>query len=267
MTGRVRGWLRAAGSTRSLLKERRAWRGVILHDARLPNVPPALALPLVCGPVKGALRCPPSLTILLMNDARSLTLLEQGLRYAGIDRYTVVRPRVNGAWRDSIKITAVLNYLESGACQTEYVLYADSRDALLRDDPREAVALLDDSDCDCLFSATRFDLGYECMPEVKAWALDNGRQRGFAGRFINAGVFIGRVAFLRELFSAAVDYITPDELTRAEFRRHLQQGTLCEALPDFPRGVGTDQQIIRWLQPRYHPRLQVDYAGRLAVPR
>lgn len=264
---RGRAWLRTTGTVLALTRERSEWQGVLLHDARLPNVPPSIALPLVCGPVKEALSRPASLTILLMNDARSPTLFEKGLRYGGIDRYTVVRPQVNGAWRDSIKITAILNYLQSGACQTEFVLYADSPDALLRADPGRAVTLLEEMGCDCLFSTTRLDLGYECMPEVKTWAVDNARQQGYPAGFINAGVFVARVAFLGELFSAATDYITPDEMPRVEFRRRLSQGTLCEALPDFPRGVGTDQQILRWLHPRFYPRMKVDYAGRLAVPR
>lgn len=264
--GRPR-WARFIGSTQSLVRERHRWDSVVFHDPRLFNIPAAVALPLVCGPVKGALRNPDELTIVLVHNDEEPPLLERGLRYVGIDDFVVLRPEVTGEWRDTTKILALLDWLRAGGCRTEFVLYVDSRDALLRAAPWRAVTLLRELDCDCIFSSTAVSYGYACMPDVKAWADENARQHGYRQRYINAGVFVGRATFVRELFEEAVNFIGPDDWPRRVYRRHVRAGTLCEALPDFPHGVGTDQPIIRYLHPLFYPRLHCDYAGRLAVPR
>ena len=259
--------VRAIGSSARALLDRHKVDSVIVHDSRFAHIPPMLAMPLICGHVKGALHCPDNLTIALMHNYADMPLMEQSLRYTGIERYEILNPVFKGDWRDSIKLTTLLNYLESGACQTEYLLYADSRDAFLRAEPSEAIALLQALNCDCLFSAESTCYGYECMRDVKAWAQQNAVQHGSYPLFINAGVFLGRTEFLRELLQEAMKYIVPTELTRADFRKHLFAGTLCKALPNYPSGVGSDQQIIRWLHPHFYPRMQCDYSGRLAALR
>jgi hypothetical protein len=41
-------------------------------------------------------------------------------------------------------------------------------------------------------------------------------------------------------------------------------GKLCEALPDFPKGVGCDQAIIRFMHPKFHPRVKIYYQDQFA---
>lgn len=243
------------------------WKSVIVHDQRFARIPTTVALPLLCGHAKGNLRCPDNLTIVLMHDYAEKPSMERSLRYVGIEDYVVLKPTFEGAWRDSIKLTTILNYLRQGGCQTEYLLYADSRDAFLRADPQTAIACLEELKCECLFSSESASFGYECMPEVKAWANQNAARHKTQERYINAGVFLGRTSFVQELLQAAMQYIEPAEFSRAEFRKHLFAGTLCDTLPAYPKGVGSDQQILRWLHPHFYPRMQCDYAGRLAVPR
>ena len=43
-----------------------------------------------------------------------------------------------------------------------------------------------------------------------------------------------------------------------------QMGKLCEALPDFPKGVGCDQAIMIFMHPNFYPRVKIDYQGQLA---
>lgn len=253
-------------SSRAFL-ERRKWESVIVHDPGFAQIPPAIALPLLCGHVKGSLRRPDNVAIVLMHNYPKMPLMEQSLRYVGIEDYVVLRPEFEGEWRDSIKLTTILKYLQSGACKSEFLLYADSRDALLRANPQTAITCLQELNCECLFSIESASYGYQCMPEVKAWANQNAARHGSPELYINAGVFFGRTEFVGELLHEAMQHIVPTELSRAEFRQHLFAGTLCDALPNFPRGVGSDQQILRWLHPRFYPRMQCDYAGRLAVPR
>lgn len=49
---------------------------LIIHRSKLVNHPPSLILPLLGGPVKGKLRCPPELTIMLMHNYEYLTKME-----------------------------------------------------------------------------------------------------------------------------------------------------------------------------------------------
>ncbi len=259
--------LRILRSSATALRARHKWESVIVHNGRFTQVPPSIAMPLLCGHIKGALRCPDNLTIVLVHNYENTPLMEQSLRYAGIDNYVVLNPIYEGEWRDSIKLTTLLHYLQSGACQTEYLLYTDARDAFLRADPQKAVAYLQEANCDCLFSVESASYGYECMPKVKTWVNQNAVTYGYREQYINAGVFIGGTKFLEEFLQEVMQYVSPTEFSRAEFRKHLFAGTLCNALPDYPKGVGSDQQIVRWLHPHFYPRMQCDYEGRLAVPR
>ena len=254
-------------SSARALRERHKWESVIVHNEPFTHIPPAIAMPLLCGHLKGTLRCPDNLTIVLIHNYEKTPLMEQSLRYAGIANYVVLKPVYEGEWRDSIKLTTLLNYLQSGACQTEFLLYADSRDAFLRAEPQKAITYLQELNCDCLFSSESACYGYECMPEIKAWANQNAVTHGYQEQYINTGVFFGRTKFISELLQEAKQYIVPTEFSRAEFRQHLFAGSLCNVLPNFPKGVGSDQQIIRWLHPHFYPRMQCDYAGHLAVPR
>ncbi|MCP5098255.1 MAG: hypothetical protein GY943_22120 [Chloroflexi bacterium] len=248
-------------------RERRKWDSVIVHNGRFTQIPPTIAMPLLCGHIKDAVQCPDNLTIVLIHNYKNTPLMEESLRYAGIDNYVVLKPDYEGEWRDSIKFTTMYHYLQSGACQTEFLLHVDARDAFLRADPQKAITYLQELNCDCLFSVESASYGYECTPEVKAWANQNTVAHGYQALYINSGVYIGRTKFLEKLLQETMRYITPTDFSRAEFRKHLFAGTLCNALPDYPKGVGSDQQIVRWLHPHFYPRMQCDYEGRLTVPR
>lgn len=103
------------------------------------------------------------------------------------------------------------------------------------------------------------------MPRVKAWADQIARENGYKNLYINAGVWIGRTAFMRQVFKAALTYITKQDLSREEYKHLRSEGTLCKKLPRFPKGVGSDQVILRYLHPRFYPRMKIDYAGKLAL--
>ena len=150
--------------------KRHTWNHLIIHRPKLTGNPPSLVLPLLCGHVKGKLRYPPELTLLLVHNYEFLPIMELSLRYVGINNYTVLKSPVDGHWRQSNKPVAILNYLKSGSCKTEYILFCDSSDAVLRDDPGKAIRYLEEENCDLLFSRTKFKGGYECIPHIKAWA-------------------------------------------------------------------------------------------------
>jgi hypothetical protein len=145
------------------------------------------------------------------------------------------------------------------------VLFLDADDVVLRDGPERAIALLAQEDCELLLSGTSFEAGYECMPDVKRWADRVASGHASNDRYINSGVYIGRTSFLREVLDAAKDFITERDFTREEYRSARRDGTLCERLPEFPKGIGSDQVILRYLHPRFYPRMKIDYEARLAL--
>ena len=246
--------------------KRRTWDHLVIHRHKLTKNTPSLILPVLCGHVKGKLRCPPELTILLVHNYDYLPIMELSLRYVGITNYQVLNIKTVDPWRNAMKIIAILNYLKSGGCKTEYVLFSDSNDAVLRDDPAKAIWYLEEENCDALFSRTKFRGGYEAMPERKSWADQIAKDNGFSPTwYINTGVYISRTTFLRELFESARPYVTDNDLFRGEYRHLRRGGKLRERLTEFPKGCGSDQAIIRHLHPQFYPRLKIDYRGRLAL--
>ena len=91
------------------------------------------------------------------------------------------------------------------------------------------------------------------------------KQHDASGWYINSGVFAARPLFLREVLEAAMTYITENDLTGKVYGELRRQGSLCERLPDFPKGCGSDQAIFRFLHPQFYPRMKIDYHGRLAL--
>jgi len=246
-------------------RKRRTWNYLVIHRRKLTENPPALILPLVCGHVKGKLSCPPELTILLVHNYEYETLMEKSLPYVGIENFTVLRPTLNGPWAHTIKTRAILNYLKSGACKTEYLLYCDSDDAVLRDDPRKAIRYLEEENCDLLFSKTKSKRIYKYMPQVKSWTDHIAKENGSPGWYINAGVFVARTSFLCEVLEAAMAYVTETDLPTKDYKWLKHKGRLCERLPEFPEGCGCDQTIFRFLHPRFYPRMKLNYRGQIAL--
>lgn len=236
-----------------------------IHIRKLTNLPPAIALPLLCGHSKGKLRCPSDLTIVLIHNYKEEPIVEKSLRYVGIDNFVVLRPKVDGAWKMAIKMLELKKYLESGACKTKYIFYIDSDDAVLRGDPVKAIGYLKEAECSFLLADTGWESGYECMPDIRRWADRTAREHGRSHAYINAGVFIAETQFLLEVVNASMEYISDDDLSSEEYWRILDEGTLCEHLPEFPMGIGCDQEILRYLNPRFYPRMKVDYKGRLSI--
>ncbi len=245
------------------LAEVRAGRQPFVHSPQFLALPSSLVLPLICGPVRGALRCPANVTIVLVHNYPRLPLTERSLRYVGIDEYVVLRTPA-GRFLNTFKLEALVRWLDSGVCRTEYVLYLDANDVFVRGDPAVAVRLLEQLRCDALFSSEQEPHVYECMPEVRAWTDGVADALRTPRRYLNAGVFLGRQGFLRELLAAALNYAANDDLSHRELVAAIRAGSLRDRLPRFPLGCGSDQAILRYLHPRFYPRMQLDYACALA---
>jgi hypothetical protein len=265
--GRPRNFFRVAAMPINLAgvwRRTRRSEAIILHNGRFKAIPPKVLIPLFCRSRRGALSKPQNLTILLVHNRPTKTLMEQSLDYLGISDYSVLRASTV-RWRHSIKISMILDYLLSGKCQTEYVLFCDSDDALMRDDPQRATDLFQNADCDMLVSSTTY-ARYRLMPDVRDWTVsiapEDLRKKRRPHIHLNTGVYIARTAFLKEYLKAAMQYVTEGDL--GQELHGMTDAEVLARLPEFPRGIGSDQTIMRYLFPRFHPRMKIDYESRLA---
>lgn len=265
----LRKWIRSRAMIVSVLLQRRSWKYLVIHHRRYTTMPECIALPLLCGYAKGKLSCPAQLTILLIHNYEKESILEKSLRYVGIENFVLLKPE-SGQWpSNTVKLIELKKYLDRGDCPTEYVLYIDSDDAVLRGDPEKAVQYLHEEKCDLLFSCTydqkHFDLLEKYLPETRRWVDQLARDHGCEQLYLNSGVYIGKTTFLKEILNMALEFVTEHDLNPTELNKLHRRGTLAEALPEFPKGAGSDQMIFRYLHPRFYPRVMIDFKRRLAL--
>lgn len=241
------------------------WDYLTVHRPSLARLPSSVTIPLLVGHLKKNLECPSDLQIILIHNYDQIPVAEKSLKYLGINNYIVLTPQINGPWRHSAKLVTLKKFLESQQHKFKYILYLDSADVILRETPQNIITYFKEQNCDLLFSRTAFDVGYECMEEVKAWTVDVAKKLGCSVPHLNSGVYIGNVDFLKKVLESALTYITNNDIISAGLQDIINRGQLCEHLPDFPKGVGDDQIILRYLYPKFYPRMKVDYKGKLSL--
>ncbi|HEY6139357.1 MAG TPA: hypothetical protein VI670_16465 [Thermoanaerobaculia bacterium] len=179
-----------------------------------------------------AIGAPDDLTVLTCNNGHdSMGLLERSLDRLGVP-YVVtgqgIDPWVNA--RD--KPRSILQ--AAWTVRTTYLLYADSRDAIVLDDPRIALERFRTQfRCDLVFGADRIN-----WPPLERFREFEDAVAGEAAqdfRYLNGGVWIGRTEFCREFFADAA------------------------ATPPLPEMEVAEQGILKQLFPKYYPKVQLDY--------
>ena len=175
---------------------------------------------------------PATLTILTCNNGHAaLGRFEKSVAHLGLDCLVVgqgVVPWVNS--RDKPRVLADA----AQRIATEYVLYADSRDAILIQPPAVVLQRFREKfSCDLLFGGDR--LSYPPDPEMKRHEDRRAGNEISEFRYLNAGAWIGRTRFAAEFFAAA---------------------SRCEPWPGAP---DSEQGILRRLLPRYGHRIGIDY--------
>ena len=219
------------------------------------------------GRLKGAFKSPSNLTIVTcrnegtmvdrllpyLHEYEHTSILEFNLDYLGIDLVVLTDARL--PWRCTFKFEMIHNYLNSGECKTEYFMHCDAIDVIFQDDPQTVIDIFESFDCDCLFMSTHSLDGYSCMPEVKRLV---DKINGNNGRYLNSGIYIGKTSFVKEMFDGAIKYAIPHGVTMGEYRKYL------ESKPeDYPRG-SQDQDIFRYIESKFYPRMKVDYQNLMA---
>jgi hypothetical protein len=178
------------------------------------------------------------------------SILECNLEYLGI-RDLVVLTDDRLPWRNTFKIEMISNYLDH--CTTKYILYCDAIDVIFVDNPSKVLEIFHEFSCKMLFMSSNSRDGYNCMPDILTWVMLN-----HSNRYLNSGVWIGETEFVKKVFNEAVKYITPHGVTMDQYREYLQ------SVPEnFPIGA-QDQDIFRFIEPKFYPDLKVDYENKIA---
>jgi hypothetical protein len=101
-------------------------------------------------------RVPEDVTLVTYHNYKFKCLLESCYEAYGIHDYVVLgKDVVQWDWRT--KVTLVLDYLESGACTTQYVLCTDANDVLMVANPETMIDRFLSYGCDVLFCNTFVD--------------------------------------------------------------------------------------------------------------
>jgi hypothetical protein len=180
------------------------------------------------------------------------SILEDNMKYLGLDLVVLRDDRL--PWRNTFKFEMLHNYLNSDKCTTEYFMCLDAIDVIFVDNPQRVIDIFKSHDCEALFMSTNSLDGYNCMPEVKNW-VDT---INFKGRYLNSGVYIGKTSFVREMVEEAMKYALPSGVTMDDYRDYLASNP-----KDYPKG-SQDQDIFRYLEPKFYPRMKVDYENQMA---
>ena len=182
-----------------------------------------------------------------------VSILEQNLEYLGVNLVVLTDNKL--PWRNTVKIKMIYEYLQSGKCDTELFMYCDAIDVIFVDYPQRVIDIFEESNCDVLFMSTHSTDGYQCMPHVKVEVdvINNGN-----GRYLNSGVYIGKTEFITEIFEELIKYVGPNDVTMSEYYEYLASNPI-----DYPRG-SQDQDLFRYLEPKFYPRLKVDYLNKMA---
>lgn len=180
----------------------------------------------------------------------SKSILECNLEYLGIQGLTVLTDN-RLPWRNTFKIEMIKTYLDK--CNTKYVMYCDAIDVIFIDDPEKVIDIFKQSNSKMLFMSSTSTDGYNCMTDVYDWALKLNKER-----FLNSGVWIGETEFVKQVFEKASEYISTHGVTMDEYRNYLKSNPI-----NYPIG-SQDQDIFRYIEPKFYPNLKVDYENKIA---
>jgi len=180
------------------------------------------------------------------------SILERNMEYLGLDLVVLRDGRL--PWRNTFKFEMLNNYLNSGECTTEYFMCLDAIDVIWVDEPQKAVDMFHSYDCDALFMSTHSTDGYSCMPEVKEWV----ETINVPGRYLNSGVYIGKTSFVKEMIEEAMKYAVPSGVIMGEYHQWLETNP-----KDYPKG-SQDQDIFRYIERKFYPKVKVDYQNNIA---
>lgn len=192
--------------------------------------------------VRGSCHNDPRLTVLTYNTSSTPCLLEQCAAHIGLNGLIVLGRSVK-KWQWIEKVRLVAEYLQSGACQSEYLLCLDGDDVLILSSAEEILSRYLDTRCEILFCNTRGDQ----PPSPECWEFENSvtEYTDPLHRHLNAGGYIGRVSYIQDCL-------------REILNGHESAENWC-----FSKSGFDDQLAWRHMHRSRYPGIKVDAACRI----
>jgi hypothetical protein len=187
----------------------------------------------------------PELTIVTYSTCDEPTLLERCLEHLGVRNLVVLRPDAGAVWRFAFKVSLVHGWLQSGQCQTEYIMALDADDLLVFGDPAEMVRRFKEYSCQLLLGSD--DCNYPPDRECDEFENEVNGSFGQEWRHINSGGYIAQRDYLAARLADIIPHI--DE-------RHPQWWARLwynDRLWDFD-----DQLSWRQMHRLYYPEIRTD---------
>lgn len=174
---------------------------------------------------------PSDLTIITCNNGhQSMGLFEKSLDHLGL-KHKVYGNGIN-PWVNS-KDKPIVLFEALKKIKTKYVLYADSRDAILIDSPTNIIKKFEQEfECKLLFGADR--INWPPLKEFQAYEDDISKNFDSDFRYFNGGAWIGETDFCRDFFEHAMN--TPP----AEQAPESEQGILKKLFPLYKETIELD---------------------------
>jgi hypothetical protein len=173
-----------------------------------------------------------NLTLLTCNNGHeAMGLFETSVARLGLE--CVVAGHGIVPWLNSRdKPRTILDALQR--IDTEFVLYADSRDAVLLRHPSEAVEQFAAMDgCELLFGGDR--INWPALPRFRAFEMNLPGARASEFRYLNGGAWLGRTQYCRRFFEQVV------------------------AMPVIAEAPESEQGLLKALLPSTVPQVRMDY--------
>lgn len=195
------------------------------------------ALALSDEDLRGCCNSVDQITIVTYSNRSKELLLERSLKFVGIR--TFVHLRTNASpWDHRYKLTLLLDWLQSGGCNTDYLLCLDGDDNVIVNPPQLIPGRFRFANCDLLFGATMAD----APPSPECWTFENSvaEYTDPWHAHLNSGGFIGRTEFIGSCAQEILD-----------------TWRVNPAFCDDHRGFN-DQLGWRQLHRKYYPRIKID---------
>ena len=193
------------------------------------------------------------------------TWLENSCDLQGINHISLVMDTTAEETAYVSKPKYVYQYLLN--CDYEYVLVSDSTDCVILKNPDDAISLLDEYKCDILYGVGQCD-DWESftMPE-----RDLFNKKLYGSIKLNGGVCIAKTSELLKLLKRVLEY-ADESITTSDYYKTYRSNNGYknwseEQLLAFPKGVGCDQVIIKYLIKDFHPKFKLDVHGKLTNKR
>lgn len=205
--------------------------------------------------LKGSFKTPEDLTIISYHNYKNKPLFERSMDFLGLEYLSI---KADTPYYFSKKTELIYSMIKNGEIKTKYVLICDSDDVIFTKDPKDIIKVFEDFRCDILFCSTDWDFvrkttydkntysdGFPqglVMKEQKDWVNNVLGQN----KYINCGAYIFKTNNILDILEESIKYITYDK----------------ESELGFPYS-NSDQTIYRWIEPKFYPRIKVDYDNKL----